>query len=217
MPLEVLTAIIAGASGLVGAVVGAGATLLAGRFQHARQVKNERANVNREQSELAARTCESLFDQLAKDVTLNANLTDLKNPAAQARFERIDSTLPQVNAAALYLSEPLRGRIKAAAEVLYNAENIVLAGTHYHSVGTIAGVVRDEVYAMAAAFIQDKDHPETDSKMAEYWAALKDYYAELYEGYDNPNDDAYRCARESFYTRHSELRPPSSGARSLPN
>ncbi|MCA1605537.1 MAG: hypothetical protein LC775_08730 [Acidobacteria bacterium] len=206
MPSEVLFAIITGASGLVGAVIGASATLL----QHSQQVKSERANAIREQSELAARKCESLCNQLAKDITLSATTRQRPgSPDSEALYGRINSTLPEVNAAALYLPEPLRERIREAAEIIYDSDSV--AQMHYNHVGTIASVARDEVCAIVAAFVQGKDYPEAKSKMAEYRVALKEYYELLYEeSYnDNLDDVTYRNRRERFYTAHPELRPPS--------
>lgn len=117
---------------------------------------------------------------------------------------------PQVHDASLYLSEPFRGRIKEAVEIIENADGIMRTGSHYDSAWGIAHVVRNEVRAMVAAFLRYEDCPGGSEKVSEYRVALRDYYAELNDLYDTPRDDAYRRARESFYNAHPELRPPST-------
>ncbi len=173
MPSDVLIPIISGASGLIGASVGAGAMLLAGRIQR----NSERVKAVREQSELAARKCESLCNQLAKDVLELSRERRPNNAAAQARSERIESALPEVRAAALYLPGPLRERINEAAQIIYSSDDV--ARRHPHRVSPVTEVARDEVYAIVAAFLQEKkgkkrDLPKVNRLILEYRAALQD-------------------------------------------
>ena len=71
--------------------------------------------------------------------------------------------------------------------------------------------MRDEVYAMIAAFLQGKGLPEPDTKIAEYRAALMDAYEYFDEIHgDDPSNIDYRRQRESFYKRHPELRPSAT-------
>lgn len=214
----IATAVISAASGLIGAAIGGGTTLISSAKQSKRDTDREESRRKLARQSDAAAECQELCSRIADEMERAVSSLGENHDSVveAARDERVRDMHKQVGFSALYLPEPLRERIITASDVIRYADEIgygtpAYGGTHYDRPYTICWHSRKEVREVTAAFLQGKPIPPATGKMSEYIVALRDLDAEKRDFYDsidesNGNRQASERAMTSFYERHPDLR-----------
>lgn len=180
--MDWFTAIVPAASALLGAVVGAVATLLASKHQHDREVAAQRAQQVTVRGEQAAERLIELVTELERDIVAEHR----DRPEDRDRPKRIRQLLAEMSTLALLLPGELRVRLRFYRLVFERADAIGADGSarkHYHPTYRIVRAVADAAREELAAHLCNRALPSPSEFVTEYRAALDDYAADLAEDY----------------------------------
>ena len=178
MDTAVANALVSAGAGLLGAVIGAGATFATARKQYERDREAARADRADARVRHAAEECDSGFAKLGLDVGVYHHEVRHETEAdTKARESRIQDTARSIRNAAVDLPAPLRTRVEQGIRFMTNAQDLSWKGfwaVHYDSTPRIAGEVATAMHELLSAFLRDETLPPPPDRLVEYEAALED-------------------------------------------
>ena len=206
MDAQTVSLLVSGGSALVGAIVGAGATLLGASRQHARQEAAELATEQRAEErrkadarEARERDAAERSDELISRLAALAKTTGTAINYAQEASPLLD----ELSSQAVFLPRVLRERVDEAAGILRHIDDREL---HYASKWSIAANLREELHNVIARWLQHESLPRRTQGMHEYLAGKADlevYYADLYENTDQAAD--FDSRQRTWRAAHPEI------------
>jgi hypothetical protein len=204
-------------TGLTGAVIGAGSTLLAGSFQHKRDQQARIEQERRERQMAAAEKCAQLFNamelavqdrsrvrpsELDQQAIADAVLSDQPVPDGlipdPEPSKRVWTIAQDLYAAALDLSPNLRQRVELATDILFWTED--LRKIHYLEDVDIAWHVRRIIREDIANFIAREPLPHPHYLMMELEVSHRALMADREVQYEDEIEQK-KGGRERFLKR----------------
>lgn len=221
MSPETINLLVNAGAGLLGAIVGAGATLVGQLMQRRGARTNE---IERESREVARRELEAKVErqrQAAESCDeLLFRLAGLARQLAWPRDRQVDfpkraaPLLAEVSSHSVFLPEALRERVDEAAMIIADSsalapdpESDAPVTFHYRTMWSIAETTHRDAHLALAAWLQDEPLPHRSQAMQENVAAHKDYADFMDDLYSDRDDDWYSDAKQSFFADHPDLRP----------
>jgi hypothetical protein len=219
---ETLNPLISAGAGLLGALIGAGATLFG---QWRQRISGQESEIEREQREATRREKEAKDERVRKAVeacdALLFQIAGLARQLAwprdrQANFpKRAEPLLAELSSHSVFLPDILRGRVDEAAQIIGASSALAPdSGSnapeqfHYQTMGSIAESAQRDAHLALAAWLQDQVLPPRSREMRENVAAYKGYVAFMDDLFSDQDDDWYDVVRRDFFRVHPELRPP---------
>jgi hypothetical protein len=208
MDLTIITALIAAVAALIGAVLGAGGTILTARMQHKLTTRSEREKEALAREKTAAERCSAHIKSMAKLTVNEQDYRDADSDAFVHRHNELQRLDDELGADSLYLPAQVQGRIELAREALRNANELVRYGLYYRSVGTIADSVADHMNEVLTAVVRGAPLPERSEAMRHLSLALdnlddqnnQEYAQEVHE---------YEEEKRQWLVRNPEALPPA--------
>lgn len=178
MPGDVVSNLISAGAGLVGAIVGAGATLLGGVLQGRREVRNEAAREARKRAIQAAEECLELFDRFTRALESASDRRDAEAGSGALVVEWVDVDVDDLNGSLLakgvYLPGEVRHRVELARVAMVFAGEIARGGYHYLPMSTIVRYSAHSVRTVLVAFICNEEIPAIPLRTRELSVAVEE-------------------------------------------
>ncbi|MEA2315726.1 MAG: hypothetical protein QOI03_2418 [Solirubrobacteraceae bacterium] len=194
----------------MGAIVGAGGTLLTARGQHRRTVESERKKETAAREKCAAQKISSLVARWAKLVEEGGIRND--DDAWVKRGNEMFRVSEEIRVEAFYLPTEVRARVDLARAALEEAESLSQEGFFYQSPSSIARHVASDTHELLAAVARDTNpHPELSETMKRLGFALQDQDDQRHEFFAEElqrSDDAKR----QWLVNHPEASTADSNA-----
>jgi hypothetical protein len=201
MDVETARQLINATSGLVGAVIGAGATLAVAAQQHKRSERSALASETWAHNKAAMLECQTIFREMRQDVPTSEGADCDEQREASHRVVVARRRLLDLR---YDLPDDVRNRLAELQALLWNVD--MFYRWHYVSLHSIVRVLTDEADAVLTAALTHKAIPEKSHDIKEFEVAMNEAWSDL--GYDEPDEqtEMYLDHMEKWYEKHPEMR-----------
>ncbi|MFN2586805.1 MAG: hypothetical protein ABR613_01620 [Actinomycetota bacterium] len=171
-------------------------------LQHRQTVEYEKAKEARQRAVAAAEEIDRLLITLQ---SLVPKVADARNASTDLSAKK-SSAIEQVRFLSVHLPVNLRDRVRQAADLLQDADNIARGPSpHYHSVWTITRTVGEDAREAVAAFLRNDPLPPQDEYILEYAVSYDELQDEL-ENFYAEELGSQQEARERWLAAHPRVK-----------
>lgn len=170
MDPQILTALIAAASALIGAIVGASGTIVTARGQHKRTIEFERQKEQRARETEAAENCLVKIERMASLTVHERSYRDTADESWVQRANEFQGLREEVQALSLLLPLSARSRVKLALKALQDANDVVDYGFYYGSVDSVKRITVAHMTEVLTAVVRAEPSPPPLPRQMHYIA-----------------------------------------------
>jgi hypothetical protein len=211
------SSLISACAGLLGALIGGGATLLGAQLEHNRQTRAGATKAHTERVEQAARQCDQLIRELQRTAERMRSNSGRSWAVQRQLRNEYDSAIREIGVQALFLPQEFRDRLLLLADIIdlidWIRDGSQLGGAHYHGQFQIVYNVCTDARSVIAALLRGDKMPRYGKFIDEYEVALRNARVDHDDLSDVQLDDDshYQTAKSDFYRRHPELTSDQAG------